>query len=271
VGDAVLNTKDTGLEVVDVLDDSAFLQRGSHVRDAAKQMEYMRRLAQAFAETPDSVLQELVNVAVDICGADSAGISIQKHDENGALFYHWVATAGKYAHFLNAMLPPYPSACGLCLERNRPQLFRVSKPFFDSVGVEAEVVTDGLLLPWQAQEIRGTIWIMAHGRHEAFDNDDCRMMEVLAGFVAVGVRQQRQQLLLMEQARTAAAAAMANDLAHQINNPLQGLTNLIYLATEEQSAMDAKTLARQMSNDVERLSALVKKLLTLPSDMTHRG
>jgi hypothetical protein len=111
----------------------------------------------------------------------------------------------------------------LTLERERPQIFRVTQRCFDLMGVQAPTVTDGILLPWQAEETRGTIWIMAHGRAEAFDTEDCKMMQVLANFAETGVRHQQQQKLLMEQATTAAAAAMASDLAHQINNPLQGL------------------------------------------------
>ncbi len=94
-------------------------------------------------------------------------------------------------------------------------------------------MTDGILLPWQVQETRGTIFIMAHGRDEAFDGDDLRMMKVLAEFAAVGVRQQRQQKLLMERERTAAAAAIANDLAHEISNPLQSLTNILTLLPKD--------------------------------------
>jgi hypothetical protein len=59
---------------------------------------------------------------------------------------------------------------------------------------------------------------MAHGRSEAFDGEDARMMQLLANFAAMGFRQQRQQKELMEKERAAAAAAMANDLAHKINN-----------------------------------------------------
>jgi len=42
------------------------------------------------------------------------------------------------------------------------------------------------------------------------------MMQALANFAATSVRLQQQQRLLVEQARTAATAAMANTLAHQI-------------------------------------------------------
>ena len=134
--------------------------------------------------------------------------------------------------FLNAILPRYPSACGVCLERGRPQLFRVSKRFFEILGVEAPLVTDGLLLPWQVDGTRGTIFIMAHEREQAFDLDDVRMMQMLADFAAMGFRHQRQQKKLIEQERASAAAAMANQLAHQINNPLQSLTNVVYLAAQ---------------------------------------
>jgi hypothetical protein len=61
---------------------------------------------------------------------------------------------------------------------------------------------------------------MAHGRDEAFEGEDCRVMQVLANFAATGVKLQQQQKLLIEQARTAGEAAMANSLAHQIDDPL---------------------------------------------------
>src|SRR3984885_12877751 len=256
--------KETGLEVIDILSDPQFAQRKLHVRDISVQMTGLQRLAQAFVENPESILQELVNAAVDLCGADSAGISIEREDGTDKDFYHWVATAGAYSGFLNAILPRYPSACGICLERGRPQLFRVGKRFFDLMGIEAPLVTDGILLPWEVDGTRGTIFIMAHGRAEAFDKGDCTMMQLLAEFAAMGVRQLKQQKLLMEQASAAAAAAMANELAHQINNPLQSLTNVLYLAVQGYSGTNARTIGKQALNDLERLSALVKKLLALP-------
>jgi hypothetical protein len=258
------NSTDTGLEVIDLQSDDAFAERRLHVRDVGMQMEGMRRLAHAFVESPDTILQELVNAAVDLCGAESAGISLEQEEATDENFYQWVATAGQYKGFLNATLPRAPSACGVCLERGRPQLFRVSQRFFDLMGIEAPVVTDGILLPWQVEELRGTIWIMAHGREEAFDLEDCRMMQVLADFAAMGVRQQRQQKMLVRQASSAAAVAMANDLAHKINNPLQSVTNIVYLAAEGGNGGDARALAQELSDHIHRLSNLVARLLALP-------
>jgi hypothetical protein len=255
---------DTGLEVTDIASDAAFAARPVHHRDIVAQIEGMRRIARAFVENPETILKELVNAAVELCGADSAGISIEKEDGTDEEFYHWVATAGEYSGFLDAVLPRFPSACGICLERGQPQQFRVSDRFFDLLGVEAPLVTDGILLPWHQDETRGTIFIMAHGRTEAFDQHDCRVMQVLADFAVMGIRQQQQQAMLLDKARAAAAAAMANDLAHKINNPLQGLTNILYLAAEGHNGEDARSVGQHALGDLGKLSGLVQKLLAVP-------
>jgi GAF domain len=264
-------TADTGLEVIDLVEDASFAKRHLHERDVVTQMEGMRRVARAFVDSPDTILQELANAAVELCGADSSGISIQQETGRDEDYYHWVATAGAYSGFLNAVLPRSPSACGVCLERGRPQLFRVTKPFFDLLGVEAPEVTDGILLPWDEGETRGTIFVMAHGRDEAFDGNDVRMMQVLADFVAMGVRQQRQQKQLVEQVTLSAAAGMANELAHRINNPLQSITNLVYLAAGGGVAGDAKALAEELSDPIQRLSVLSARLLSLPTAANRRA
>jgi DNA-directed RNA polymerase specialized sigma24 family protein len=255
--------EDTGLEVLDLDTHPEFASRSIHKRDLAVQMEGLRRLTHSFVQSPDTILQELVNAAVDLCGADSAGISLEMEGKSDTAFYHWVATAGQYNGFFNAVLPRYPSACGICLERGKPQLFRVRQRFFDIMGIDAPLVTDGILLPWQVEETRGTIFIMAHGRSAAFDKDDGQVMRVLADFAAMAVRHQRQQHVLLKQAEDAAAAAMANKLAHLINNPLQSLMNVAFLAAEGHRDNNAKALGHELCTDLQRLSALVQETLEL--------
>jgi hypothetical protein len=257
-------TTDSGLEVVDLYSDPDFVARKLHPRDMALQLEAMERLANAFVETPETILQELVQAAIDLCGAESSGISVVKEDGTDQSYYRWVAAAGGYAGFLHAELPRYPSACGVCLERGRPQLFRVKQEFFNLLAVEGQIATDGILIPWQVDEVHGTIWIVAHGRREAFDVDDCRIMQTLANFAAMGVRQQRQQKLLREQASAAAVASMANHLAHKINNPLQSLTNLVFLTEVEQAEGGAPQHTPAIRSSLDRLNTLVRELLALP-------
>ena len=259
-----ITVENSGLAVLDLRIDTAFANRNLHTRDIGMQMAGLQRLSRALLERPDTVLQELVNAAVDLCGADSAGISIERENGDDRDFYHWIATAGAYSGFLNAILPREPSACGLCLERGHAQHFTVSKKFFEILGVEAPLVTDGILLRWKTEDTRGTIFVMAHGRSEAFDENDARLMTMLADFAAMGYRQQKQQAQIIIQERAAAAAKMANHLAHEINNPLQSMTNAAFLIAEGKPDCDSKALGLGLSNDIQRLSGLVKELLSLP-------
>jgi hypothetical protein len=80
-------------------------------------------------------------------------------------------------------------------------------------------------------------------------------VEVLANFAAMGVREQRRRKLLLEKTRVAGVAAMANDLAHKINNPLQSLTNILYLAEQGNHGEQAKVVGEKASEDLKRFQA----------------
>lgn len=265
-----LCAEETGLEVLDLRTDAPFAARRIHTRDTAEQMAGLQRLSHALLERPETILQELVNAAVELCEADSAGISIVREDATDEQYYHWVATAGTYSGFLGAILPRYPSACGLTLHRSHAQHFTVGKKFFDILGVEAPLVTDGILLPWQTEDTQGTIFVMAHDRAEAFDANDARLMEMLADFAAMGYKQQKQHAQALENARLRAAAGMAHDLAHKINNPLQSMTNSAFLMSHSSDPADLQLRSRELASDIERLSGVVKDILALPFD-PHRG
>jgi nitrogen-specific signal transduction histidine kinase len=89
---------------------------------------------------------------------------------------------------------------------------------------------------------------------------------MLADFTAVGFKQQKQQAHALAQERISAAAKMAHQLAHEINNPLQSMTNAAFLVAAGGKEEDTKSLGRDLSDDIQRLSSLVKKLLAIPFD-----
>ena len=111
---------------------------------------------------------------------------------------------------------------------------------------------------------------MAHGRTNAFDQTDCRVMQMLADFASIGVQLIQKQNILMKQAHLAGAAEMADHLAHRVNNPLQSLTNILYLAAQRRNGNNAKLFAQQASVQVERLSSIVSDLLTIPIRKSNR-
>ena len=64
---------------------------------------------------------------------------------------------------------------------------------------------------------------------------------------------------------------MANELAHQINNPLQSMTNAAYILATGCGGEESQVLGRELSDDIHRLSGLVKKLLAIPFEATRAG
>lgn len=253
-----------GLYLSDLYENAEFVQRPSRGADIQRQMDGVRRIAEAFVVRPEHIFSELATAAVELCQADSAGVTVETRDEHGRQGLQWVAVAGQFTPFNNACFPYVNTACGTAIERGAPQHFRMEQPFYDTLGITADPVTDGILIPWRAGTTRGTVWIMAHDRTEAFDVSDAKLMGTLASFAAMAMRQKRQHQMLLEQASAAAAASMANQLAHSINNPLQSLTNLLYIASMDPSGLSTRELAQQMSADLARLSELVKGLLALP-------
>jgi PAS domain S-box-containing protein len=175
------------MELQDLLLDREFLNRKNpSTRD--KRFEALQKLAGVFSEAPNSVLQKLVDIAVEFCGADSAGISLEEADRTGNLRFRWVVISGSFSQYVNGTTPRFFSPCGTCLSTGRPQHYRVSKPYYDFLGVTAEPITDGMLIPWTSDESRGTIWAISHRSREAFDLDDYKLLNTLADFAGISVR-----------------------------------------------------------------------------------
>ena len=252
---------DNGMELRDLLSDGEFPFRAPRIRPPAQnRVTAFHQLAKVFNDDPAVILQKLVDIAVEFCGADSSGISLEERGESGELRFRWVAVAGTFSQFLGGTTPRFFSPCGTTLERNRPQLYRVTRRYYDFLGIEAEPITDGMLIPWEANGVRGTIWAVSHRSREAFDIKDYELLDGVAEFVAIAIR---QQIALREKQELAAYVAVTNELAHEINNPLQSVTNALYVA--DQSYEDPRRFVRIAAEELQRVTELVKRLLTTPA------
>ena len=68
---------------------------------------------------------------------------------------------------------------------------------------------------------------------------------------------------VLREASATASSAMAHALAHHINNPLQSITNSIFLALHSQDPASRTSHLQQASEDLRQLSQLVGDLLLL--------
>ena len=146
----------------------------------------LRQLSRVLVESPETILQALTDVAVDVCEADTAGISILEPDERSGHF-RWRAISGKYAVHLNGMTPRDFSPCGTTIDRNAPQLVSHPGRYFSYFNEVQPPICEGLLVPFSLGERPvGTIWLVAHDDRRKFDLEDVRVLSALANFTAAG-------------------------------------------------------------------------------------
>jgi len=199
---------ESGMELRDLLADPEFPHRKNRLRqEICTAVEAYRRVARVFTDNAEVILQTVVEAATTFCGADSAGISLEERDRDGQSQrrFRWIAISGSFAPFLGGTTPRFFSPCGTTLDRGRVQLYRVGKTYYDYLGIKADPITDGILMPWQAGEMRGTIWVVSHQHREAFDSHDLGLMNGLAEFAAIAVGNRFQQRKSKKREETPAA------------------------------------------------------------------
>ncbi|HVH89101.1 MAG TPA: histidine kinase dimerization/phospho-acceptor domain-containing protein, partial [Terriglobales bacterium] len=83
----------------------------------------------------------------------------------------------------------------------------------------------------------------------------------------IGINVDITRRKLAEKALEAAAREeMAGELAHKINNPLQGLLHALYLLHQQSREVEVQRYAVAAQSEAERVARLVKELLRLYSE-----
>ena len=87
---------------------------------ASRRCRALAALAEEMAVNPRNMLQRLVEVAVDLCQADTSGISLLEGE-----VFRWEAVAGVFADARNGTMPRDASPCGVVIDRDAIQLMEL--------------------------------------------------------------------------------------------------------------------------------------------------
>ena len=165
--------------------------RPSRAPEYQAEIHALLALLQELKNAPRNVLQRLVETALALCRAHSAGISLLESGPPGHLnpkgdLFRWHAVAGQWAPMIwNTTTRRDNGPCGTVLDRDCALLFaNAHRHFTQFAGVQPRLI-EALLVPFHVDgQAVGTVWVVAHDDSRKFDAEDRRLLESLAAFAA---------------------------------------------------------------------------------------
>ena len=153
-------------------------------------------LSETLSRTPQAAPQRLVEAAMRLTDADSAGISVEDKEGDERVF-RWIAVAGEYSRYLNGTMPRDFSPCGTVLERRQPLVMLDPQRHYEYMSQLHAPVRSVLLVPFGRRgKLIGTVWVAAHNAQKQFTTEDLRTVEGLTTFstsILDAVEKQNQQ------------------------------------------------------------------------------
>jgi signal transduction histidine kinase len=284
-----------------VLTTAELSRRPSRPPDYQAENDALVALAQELANSPSSILQKLVDTALELCRAHSAGISLLE-EEAGRKIFRWHAVAGQWAPHVWGTTPREYSPCGTVLDYNVTLLFANAHRYYSQfVGVQPLLI-EGLLVPFYVGGTAvGTVWVIAHDESRRFDAEDQRLLESLGKFAAtayqarltiadlaktnkelqekIAERQRAEQALhaseeklrqqakeleqqLIASGRLVSLGEVSASMAHEFNNPLGIIMGFVEDMLSSMDPSDPNYRSlRIVDEEAKRCSKIVRDLM----------
>ena len=199
------------MQLNDVLITDQLARRSPRDPNLQAENQAMRSLARQLAREPNGMLQSLVDLAVDLCGASAAGISLIESQSTGEEVFRWVALAGALAFQVGECRDRFMSPCAVCLEQAAPVLFSYPERYFPRASQsDLPAVVEELVLPLIAEgQVLGTVWILTYDEQRQFNLEDVRLMTGLSDFTAPALQHHQRQIGELQAVNRALAAESA--------------------------------------------------------------
>ncbi len=151
-------------------------------------------LSNSLAENPSATVRQVLDVAQDLCGAGSAGLSLLHLDQTGAATVRWEAVRGALSAHEATDTPREGSPCGLCLDTGIAILISRPQRVFDELADKLPSIAEILTIPLYdgGRKQLGTLWVAHHDGQAHFDSDDVRIAEQLAAQLSLALKLQEQ-------------------------------------------------------------------------------
>ncbi|MGP0021475.1 MAG: GAF domain-containing sensor histidine kinase [Candidatus Sulfotelmatobacter sp.] len=193
-----------------VLNNSELRARPHRTRDPGIESKAFRFLARVMANSPQQLGDTLVRLALELCRAGTAGISLVETVPGSEPISRWTSLAGLLKKDVGGFTPQNFNRCGVSLDRRAPQLFLCPARHFPFLNDFPVPFVEALVVPLMGPGPAGAIWIFSHEEGMVFDSEDVRLLTDLADFTSSALRVIR----LLDAERSARLHA-TNELARQ--------------------------------------------------------
>ncbi len=227
------------LAVADVFITDQLFRRAPKKVDYLQEKLALQELAARMADAPDEVLPRFVDLAMEMTGGVSAGLSLYQELPAPGVF-RWQYLRGILAPFTGATTPRNFSPCGVTLDQNGPVLSLHPERVYGWIADANIVVPEVLLVPLYlgGTAPSGTLWIVSD-KEGHFDSGHARAMTELATFVGIALRmlktEQSLQRALEEQ------ETLAKEMSHRVKNLFSMIDALIRISGRGVATADEMT------------------------------
>jgi two-component sensor histidine kinase len=212
--------------IADITITSELWARPARPVELAAEAAAIRRLADTMATDPKQIFQLCVDLALELCRADTSGISLRERTDDGEDVFRWIAIAGRMRQHLHGTTPRYFSPCGITVDTGMPLLMRRPELVYRYLDVGLPI-HDALLIPLgeKGSRLEATIWVLAHDPARKFDGEDARVMQRIAIFTATAL--QMAQVVEAARAEASEQKVLFRELDHRVKNTLQMTSSLL--------------------------------------------
>lgn len=304
----ISNSPPDAVTLESVLSTAELSRRPSRRPNYQAENEALVALARELANSPSSILQKLVETALELCRAHSAGISLVEEEAEKKIF-RWHAIAGQWAPYVWGTTPREYSPCGTVLDYNRTLLFSNAHRYYSQFAAVEPLLIEALLVPFYVGGTAvGTVWVVTHDETRQFDAEDQRVLENLGKFAAtayqarltiadlaktnkelqaeIAERQRAEEALreseeklrqqageleqqLIASGRLLSLGEVSASMAHEFNNPLGIIMGFVEDMLNSMETTDPNYRSLQIVNDeAKRCSKIVRDLMKFGRPMS---
>lgn len=235
-------------------------RRPTRAPEYERESRALVRLARAQTGPRDVLLQTIVDVALDLCCAGSAGISLVE-EQDGNRYFRWLAVGGEVAGLCGHITAWKDCPCGVALELRESLLFVDPLETFEALRGGPADIPEGLVVPIETDGAQlGAIWVMSHSDDCRFQSEDARLLSSLSAVAgsALMVMNARDQKANDSRQRDEFIAM----LGHELLGPMGPIDNAVTAAKGYCAGNDnALALLDIAQRQISRLRTLMDDLL----------